>query len=163
MKNIVNKIKNVSAVSLLGLAVAFNLASCGCGEKSATSKLAATIIPETKGGEPIKVNVKAAGGEAAKLEEVKVSISDIVGYSDEFKTPVSDNEKAKIKVNEDGKDLAELIKVKSLAKDDSKDFNLTVELNGSTATHVKFKVNIMRGSDAIVGAKDVEVKWHKTK
>ena len=91
-------------------------------------------------------------------------ISDIIGYSDAFTTPVPDVEKAKIKIKEDGKTLFDLIKVKSLAKDDSKDFNLTVETNGAVGvTHVKFKVNILRGSEAIVGGKDVEVKWYSTK
>jgi hypothetical protein len=167
MTNIIKKMKNVNTLSLftklVGLAVVFNLAACGCGKSVDAAKPKLTVT--TADGKELKVTITSE--ETFKLDDVNLKLVSVEVYSDrDCSNPLSgDVNKITVKEN-----LAQSLKKLSGKDEVTKEAPFEIKLNtdygdkSATVKSYKAKFSLIDGKgNEVTGAKNVEVKWQEPK
>ena len=165
MTNIVKKIKNVNPLAmfakLVGLALVFSVVSCGCKDNDTKENLVVTLPTDIKNGEVIKGKIEAKDGDVKKLADYKISLVSAFAFEDAtFTKQAGDDITKSIKIKEAGKTLKDLTNVGELEKGASKDIELHVEGHNDLKA-AKLTISVMKGSEAVATAKNIEIKWSK--
>ena len=173
MINTIKKEKTTQGLALvaklMGLAVIFNLASCGCGGKEAETKLSIVANDVKDGSDTAKFGLKNEGTDKISLKTLKLNYDEVATFSDKtFGTKLdaaasADNKfeiqnKAK-DADIVGKTVEELTKQAELEPGKTVDIEVTL-VPGSTVQSATMNLVVKNEKDEEKAKK--EFKWNVT-